>query len=353
MRKYAKIFSIILLIALVSCSGNTEKTENELTAPFLSIEKTQTGEWQICITPDENAKALTIPGNIKTENGTPVTVFGGFGANKGGFGTNTGGFGSSTGGFGSNTGGFGSNTGGFGSNTGGFGSNNTGGFGSNTGGFGNNKGGFGFGNTGGFGSNTGGFGTNTGGFGSNTGGFGTNTGGFGSNTGGFGFNNTGGFGANANPSAPGHNPDEIKKQIISAPYSTVNTLLDKINQFDKNVKQKTPAAILPKQVTESLHTSPSTAALFSVPSFMLGKQSSALSFAEKEVEKNQEVEELLQKEIAASSETEKADEVAEAEPETAAFEKPELEIPIEDVATRRLVLCRQWFASTWTPQSAS
>lgn len=81
MRKYAKIFSIILLIALVSCSGNTEKTENELTAPFLSIEKTQTGEWQICITPDENAKALTIPGDIKTEDGTPVTVFGGFGAN--------------------------------------------------------------------------------------------------------------------------------------------------------------------------------------------------------------------------------------------------------------------------------
>ena len=81
MRRYIQIFAIFLLIALTSCSENTEKTENEHAAPFVSIEKTQTGDWQIRITPEENSTALTIPGNIKTEDGMPVTIFGGLNDN--------------------------------------------------------------------------------------------------------------------------------------------------------------------------------------------------------------------------------------------------------------------------------
>ena len=122
----------------------------------------------------------------------------------------------------------------------------------------------------------------------------------------------------------------------------MNTLLDKINQFDKNVTQQTPSAILPKQVTESHHTSPSTAAFFSIPSFMLGKPASIVSYAEKEVLKNQEIEEQIQKELAAACETEKSDEVSEEEPESVPFEKPEIEIPIEDVEMMRVFDCRKW-----------
>ena len=97
------------------------------------------------------------------------------------------------------------------------------------------------------------------------------------------------------------------------------------------MKQQTPAAILPKQLTDAFHTSPSTAAFFSIPSSMLGKQTSVIHLAEKETLKNQEIEEQVQKEMAASSETEKGDEGSEEEPESVPFEKPKLEIPIEDV----------------------
>ena len=83
---------------------------------------------------------------------------------------------------------------------------------------------------------------------------------------------------------------------------------------------------------------------------MFGKPTSVVSYAEKEVLKNQEIEEQVQKELAAASETEKSDEVSEEEPESVPFEKPKLEIPIEDVELMRVVDCRKWWNSISTPQ---